>query len=147
MQKTIYRYIFVDFGPNPFSTKSIYIHYLIGQSQNYLSSLAKETLPFMYQTSIEGIRNILKECWSIYNTENNNDNINNRDLAWFHKLAALGLQNHLELKPIQCKDLILQCNVRKHVLHLAVHIARRSRFLSALIEDKKIIEKHQICRI
>ena len=33
-------------------------------------------------------------------------------------------QNHLELKPIQCKDLILQCNVRKHVLHLAVHTAR-----------------------
>jgi predicted transcriptional regulator len=27
------------------------IHYLVGQSQNYLSSLAKETLQFMYQTS------------------------------------------------------------------------------------------------
>ena len=73
------------------STVSRDIHYLIGQSQNYLSSLAKETLPFMYQTSIEGIRNILKECWIIYNTENNNDNTNNRDLTWFHKLAALKL--------------------------------------------------------
>jgi IS30 family transposase len=28
------------------STVSIDIHYLIGQSQNYLNSLAKETLPF-----------------------------------------------------------------------------------------------------
>ena len=77
------------------STVSRDIHYLIGQSQNYLSSLAKETLPFMYQTSIEGIRNILKECWSIYNTENNNNNTNNRDLTWFHKLAALKLSKRM----------------------------------------------------
>jgi hypothetical protein len=27
--------------------------------------LAEEALPFMYQTSIEGIKNILKECWNI----------------------------------------------------------------------------------
>jgi len=33
------------------STVSRDIHHLIGQSQNYLSSVAKETLPFMYQTS------------------------------------------------------------------------------------------------
>jgi hypothetical protein len=70
------------------STISRDIHYLIGQSQNYLSSLAKETLPFMYQSSIEGIRNVLKECWSIYTLDNHNDN---KDLTWFHKLAALRL--------------------------------------------------------
>jgi predicted transcriptional regulator len=70
------------------STVSRDIHYLIGQSQNYLSSLAKETLPFMYQTSIEGIKNVLKECWSIYTLDNHN---NNKDLTWFHKLAALRL--------------------------------------------------------
>ncbi len=39
------------------STVSRDIHYLTGESQNYLSSLAKGTLPFMYQTSIEGIKN------------------------------------------------------------------------------------------
>ena len=61
------------------------IHYLVGQSQNYLSSLAKETLPFMYQTSIEGIRNVLKECWNIYTIESN------KEITWFHKLAALKL--------------------------------------------------------
>lgn len=33
------------------------IHYLTGESQNYSSSLAKGTLPLMYQTSIEGIKN------------------------------------------------------------------------------------------
>jgi predicted transcriptional regulator len=70
------------------STVSRDIQYLIGQSQDYLNSLAKETLPFMYQTSIEGIRNVLKECWSIYTLNNHN---NNKDLTWFHKLAALRL--------------------------------------------------------
>jgi len=73
------------------STVSRDIQYLISQSHNYLNSLAKEALPFMYQTSIDGIRNVLRECWSIYNTENNNDNTNNIDITWFHKLAALKL--------------------------------------------------------
>lgn len=41
------------------ATVSRDIHCLIGQSQNYLNSLAKEALPFMYQTSIEGIKNVL----------------------------------------------------------------------------------------
>ena len=67
------------------STVSRDIHYLIGQSQDYLNSLAKETLPFMYQTSIEGIRNVLKECWNIYTIESN------KEINWFHKLAALKL--------------------------------------------------------
>jgi hypothetical protein len=70
------------------STVSRDIQYLISQSHNYLNTLAKETLPFMYQTSIEGIKNVLKECWSIYTLDNHNDN---KDLTWFHKLAALKL--------------------------------------------------------
>jgi hypothetical protein len=47
------------------------IQYLISHSNNYLNSLAKEALPFIYQTSIEGIRNVLKECWNIYTIESN----------------------------------------------------------------------------
>jgi predicted transcriptional regulator len=70
------------------STVSRDIQYLISQSHDYLNSLAKETLPFMYQTSIEGIRNILKECWNIYTLDNHN---NNQDLTWFHKISALKL--------------------------------------------------------
>jgi IS30 family transposase len=38
------------------------IKYLSGQSQSYLNDLARETLPFMYQTSIEGIRDVIKEA-------------------------------------------------------------------------------------
>ena len=55
------------------STGSRDIQYLISQSHIYLNSLAKEALPFMYQPSIEGIRNVLKECWNIYTNESNND--------------------------------------------------------------------------
>ena len=71
------------------STVSRDLQYLISQSHIYLNTLAKEALPFMYQTSIEGIRNVLKECWNIYTNESNNDI--NRDITWFHKLAALKL--------------------------------------------------------
>ena len=39
---------------------------MVAQSQTYLNDLAKETLPFMYQTSIEGILSVMKECWNIY---------------------------------------------------------------------------------
>jgi IS30 family transposase len=66
------------------STVSRDIQYLISQSHNYLNTLAKEALPFMYQTSIEGIRNVLKECWNIYIDSN-------KEITWFHKLAALKL--------------------------------------------------------
>jgi hypothetical protein len=58
--------------------------YLVSQSQNYLNRLAKETLPFMYQTSIEGIRDILKEAWSIYQSPDETINMCQR-------LAALKL--------------------------------------------------------
>jgi IS30 family transposase len=67
------------------STVSRDIQYLISQSNNYLNSLAKEALPFMYQTSIEGIKNVLKECWNIYTIESN------KEITCFHKLAALKL--------------------------------------------------------
>ena len=67
------------------STVSRDIQYLISQSHDYLNSLAKEALPFMYQSSIEGIRNVLKECWNIYTIESN------KEITWFHKLAALKL--------------------------------------------------------
>jgi IS30 family transposase len=63
------------------STVSRDIQYLISQSQNYLNSLAKQTLPFMYQTSIEGIKNVLKECWSIYTINSNSDKVNNNDIT------------------------------------------------------------------
>lgn len=66
------------------STVSRDIKFLSAQSQNYLNSLAKETLPFMYQISIEGIKSILKECWNIYQSEDESIN-------WFQRLSALKL--------------------------------------------------------
>jgi IS30 family transposase len=67
-------------GVDP-ATVSRDIAYLAAQSQNYLNDLAKSTLPFMYQTSIEGIRSVMKECWYIYESTENN----------FQRLAALKL--------------------------------------------------------
>ena len=66
------------------STVSRDIKFLTALSQNYLNNLAKETLPFMYQTSIEGIRSILKECWNIYQSDDEKAN-------GFQRLSALKL--------------------------------------------------------
>jgi hypothetical protein len=46
----------------------------------------------MYQTSIEGITNILKECWNIYLSNTiNHDNTNSKSTSWLHSIAALKL--------------------------------------------------------
>ena len=49
------------------STISRDIAYLTLKSQQYIDDMAKKTLPFMYQKSIDGINEALKECWHIYN--------------------------------------------------------------------------------
>jgi transcriptional antiterminator len=61
------------------------IKYLSGQSQNYLNDLARSTVPYMYQKSIDGIAEILKKCWEIY------ESTDDRSISWIHKLAALKL--------------------------------------------------------
>ena len=63
------------------------IQYLTSQSQNFLNDLAKETLPFMYKSCIDGIREVLKECWNIYeSTDDEQQQVN-----YFQRLAALKL--------------------------------------------------------
>ena len=47
------------------STISRHIAYLTLKSQQYIDDMAKKTLPFMYKKSIEGINEVLKECWHI----------------------------------------------------------------------------------
>ena len=79
-------------GVDP-ATVSRDIAYLAAQSQNYLDDLAKSTLPFMYPTSIEGIRSVMKECWNIYESTDNN----------FQKLAALKLAK-------ECHDVNIQAS-------------------------------------
>ena len=96
------------------STVSRDINYLVGQSQNYLNSLAKEALPFMYQTSIEGIKNILKECWNIYTIESNSDDSKNKEITWFHKIAALKLAK-------ECNEALFKLTAEgPSVMHLKV---------------------------
>jgi len=48
------------------STISRDIEYLTLKSQQYIDDMAKKTLPFMYKKSIDGINEVLKECWHIY---------------------------------------------------------------------------------
>ena len=48
------------------STISRDIGYLTLKSQEYIDDMAKKTLPFMYKKSIDGINEVLKECWHIY---------------------------------------------------------------------------------
>ena len=57
------------------TTVSRDIAYLVAQPQDYLNSLTKEILPFMYQTSIEGIRDIIKESLNIYQSEDKSINM------------------------------------------------------------------------
>lgn len=66
------------------STVSRDIQYLSEESNNNLNSLVKETLPFLYQTSMEGIRNVLIECWNIYQSDD-------ASLSYLHKLNSLKL--------------------------------------------------------
>ena len=66
------------------STISRDIKYLTAQSHNYLDGLAKEMLPFMYQISIEGIRDVIKECYFIYDSQDPKVNM-------YQRLGALRL--------------------------------------------------------
>ena len=67
------------------ATVSRDIKFLTAESQKYLNDLAKETLPFMYQTSIEGIRDVIKECWTIYLSDDNSK------INMYQKLGVLKL--------------------------------------------------------
>jgi IS30 family transposase len=67
-----------ELGVNP-STISRDINFITKQSQKFLDDLAKESLPFLYEKSLGGIQEVVKEAWSIYNSSKND----------MHKLTAL----------------------------------------------------------
>lgn len=60
------------------------LQYMSKQASKNVTSLVKETLPFMYNTSMEGIKNVLLECWNIYASEN-------KEVNWMNKINALKL--------------------------------------------------------
>ena len=66
------------------STISRDIKFLTAESKNHLNSLAKETLPFMYHASILGIKEVIKESYNIYQS-------NDKSINWYQKLMALKL--------------------------------------------------------
>lgn len=66
------------------STISRDIRYLSKESSTDLNSVIKNTMPFLYQISLEGIKNILQECWNIYQSKSTS-------VSYFHKLNALKL--------------------------------------------------------
>ena len=47
------------------------IKFLVRDSQKYLNDMARQTLPFMYKQSIEGMQQILLECWARYRKDGN----------------------------------------------------------------------------
>jgi IS30 family transposase len=79
------------------STVSRDMKYLAGQSHNHLNDLAKDTLPFMYEISIEGIRDVIKECYSIYDSQDPKVNM-------YHKIAALRLMKDCHESIFQLLD-------------------------------------------
>jgi hypothetical protein len=94
---------------------------LVAQSQRYLNDLAKSTLPFMYQTSIEGIRDVIKEAWSIYQS-------NDKSVNMYQKIGAL--------------KLIKECH--ESVFHL-IDEGPSVMYLKQLQEKLIQIENRQIC--
>jgi len=60
------------------------IQFLQKRSDEYVTQMAKMTMPFLFEKALGGINEILGECWRIYNSSDDS-------LNWFHKLAALKL--------------------------------------------------------
>lgn len=60
------------------------VHYLSKESNENLKSLVKDTLPFMYTTSIEGLRNVQLEAWKVYENDGNDTS-----LTWSNRLKGL----------------------------------------------------------
>ena len=80
------------------------IHALIEQSQHFLNDLAKQTLPFLYQTSLESLKSILHECWKIYNIDTTDPTLEGKyqGINWNHKMSALKLARECNQTYFEC---------------------------------------------
>src|SRR5438094_5134406 len=47
------------------------IKFMIKDSHKYLNDMAKEMLPFLYKQSIEGMQQILLQCWKRFDEDHN----------------------------------------------------------------------------
>jgi hypothetical protein len=86
------------------STVSKDINVLKSNSDQFLNDLAKRTLPFMYQKSIDGINEVLRECWAIYN-----DKYNPTEINQWHKQGALKLAK-------ECNESLMRLFIEGHTV-------------------------------
>ena len=84
--------------------------------------MAKETLPFMYQTSIEGIRDVIKECWRIYESDEDNSG----KINMYQKLSALKLIKECNESVFYLIDEGPSILYVKHLQEKLIHIESRS---------------------
>jgi IS30 family transposase len=115
------------------STISRDIAYLTSQSQKFLDDLAKKSLPMMYKQSIDGIREVIREAWNIY--ESTDESIN-----YFQRLAALKLikeSNEAQFKLLADGPAAFQLNVLQ---------TRLEEIEQAQATQQQLITNNQISR-
>jgi IS30 family transposase len=118
---------------NP-STISRDISYLTSQSQKFLDDLAKKSLPMMYKQSIDGIREVIREAWNIY--ESTDESIN-----WFQRLAALKLikeSNEAQFKLLADGPVAFQLNILQTRLEEIEQATQQTQAQQQLITNNQI---------
>ena len=101
------------------------IQYLSKTSSNNLNLIVKETLPFLYQSSIEGIKNVLHECWNIYQSDN-------ESITYLHKLNSLKLAK-------ECNESLFRLVSEGPSL---VYIRELEERLERIEENGKVAKQH-----
>ena len=116
------------------STISRDIAYLTSQSQKFLDDLAKKSLPMMYKQSIDGIREVIREAWNIY--ESTDESIN-----WFRRLAALKLikeSNEAQFKLLADGPVAFQLNILQTKLEEIEQATQQAQQPPQLITNNQI---------
>jgi transposase len=67
------------------STISYDVRALEDKSEQALNDSARETLPFIFEKCMDGIREVIKECRAIYH------NTDNKEISQWHRLSTLRL--------------------------------------------------------
>lgn len=80
------------------STISRDVTYLIKQSQQFVYDLAKSDLAFYYKQCLDGIEEVRRKSWEIYNNDSQNDSLKNAK------------------DKLLCLKLIKECNEAKFAL-------------------------------
>jgi uncharacterized protein YerC len=80
------------------STISRDVTYLIKQSQQFVYDLAKSDLAFYYKQCLDGIEEVRRKSWDIYNNDRHNDSLKNAK------------------DKLLCLKLIKECNEAKFAL-------------------------------